>query len=131
MLGGERVLVVHSDGLDELSIHAPSRIVELAGGQIDVYDVAPEDFGIQTRSTDDLQADSPSASLALVRAALSGSNDAAADIVALNAGAAIYASGVSTTLANGVTLAQDVIATGQASEKFRDYVDLTRMMGEL
>ena len=131
MLGGERVLVVHSDGLDELSIHAPSRIVELAGGQIDVYDVAPEDFGIPTRSTDDLQADSPSASLALVRAALSGSNDAAADIVALNAGAAIYASGVSTTLANGVTLAQDVIATGQASEKFRDYVDLTRMMGEL
>lgn len=130
-LGSEHVLVVHSDGLDELSIHGPSQVVELAAGSIDAYEIAPSDFGIRQRSIDDLRADSPQHSLALVQAALSGSNEAGADIVALNAGAALHAAGISTSLASGVALAQDVIATGQASEKFTEFVDLTRMMGEL
>ena len=80
---------------------------------------------------DELRADTPEQSLGLVRAALNESNEAASDIVALNAGAAIYASGVATTLANGVVLAQDLIASGQAAEKLKEFVDLTRMMGEV
>ncbi len=129
-LGSQRVLVVHSHGLDELSIQGPSTIVELNDGGIDAYEVAPSDFALRERSMDGLRADTPTASLDLVRAALNESNEAASDIVALNAGAAIYAAGVATTLANGVVLAQDLIASGQASEKLKEFVDLTRMMGE-
>ena len=129
-LGSERVLVVHSDGLDELSIQGPSVVVELNDGNIDSYEVSPTDFGLRERTMDDLRAATPEQSLGLIRSALNESNEAASDIVALNAGAAIYASGVATTLANGVALAQDLIASGQASEKLKEFVDLTRMMGE-
>ena len=130
-LGSKRVLVVHSDGLDELSIQGPSVVVELNDGSIDSYEVSPTDFGLGERTMDGLRAQTPEQSLGLVRSALNESNEAAADIVALNAGAAIYASGVATTLANGVVLAQDLIASGQATEKLKEFVDLTRMMGEV
>ena len=131
IMGSEHVLVVHSAGLDELSIAGPSQIVEMSRGVVDVYEISPADFGLQERDMDDLRAETPAQSLALLRAALNGSNEAASDVVALNAGAAIYVSGVCTSLARGVTLAQDVIATGQAREKFAEFVDLTRMMGDL
>lgn len=130
-LGSERVLVVHSDGLDELSIQGRSVVVELDHGSIDSYEVSPTDFGLRERTMDGLRAQTPEQSLGLVRSALNESNEAASDIVALNAGAAIYASGVATTLANGVGLAQDLIASGQATEKLKEFVDLTRMMGEV
>lgn len=131
MLGSQRVLVVHSDGLDELSIQGPSAVVELNDGRIDSYEVSPSDFGLRERTMDDLRAETPVQSLGLIVSALNESNEAASDVVALNAGAAIYASGVATTLANGVVLAQDLIASGQASEKLKEFVDLTRMMGEV
>ena len=130
-LGSERVLIVHSDGLDELSIQGPSVVVELNDGSVDSYEVSPTDFGLRERTMDGLRAQTPDQSLGLVRSALNESNEAAADIVALNAGAAIYASGVATTLANGVVLAQDLIASGQATEKLKEFVDLTQMMGEV
>lgn len=130
-LGSERVLVVHSGGLDELSIQGPSVVVELNGGSIDSYEVSASDFGLREKTMDDLRAATPEQSLGLIRSALNESNEAASDVVALNAGAAIYAAGVATTLANGVLLAQDLIASGQASEKLKEFVDLTRMMGEV
>ena len=130
-LGAERVLVVHSDGLDEISIQGPSIVVELNEGAIDSYDVSPADFGLREKPMDELRAETAEQSLDLIRSALNESNEAASDIVAMNAGAAIYASGVATTLGNGVALAQDLIASGQALEKLREFVDLTRMMGEV
>ena len=130
-LGGEQVLVVHCDGLDELSIHAPTQICEAADGEVIRYDVSPSDFRLAERDVNGLVADSPAASLALMEAALGGRDRAAADIVAINAGAAIYAAGVSTSLANGVATAQDVLASGQAREKFAEFVAFTRMLGEL
>lgn len=126
-LGSRHVLVVHSRGLDELAIDGASQVVELADGGLRQYEVTPADFGLKERSMDALGAETPAASLALVRAALNGRNEAAADMVALNAGAALYAAGAATTLAHGVTLAQDVIATGQATEKFREFIDFTRL----
>ena len=130
-LGSQRVLIVHSDGLDEISIQGPSVVVELTDGRIDSYEVSPADFGMREQPMDDLRAETPEESLGLIRAALRESNEAASDIVALNAGAAIYASGVATTMANGVVMAQDLIASGQAAEKLKEFVDLTRMMGEV
>ena len=124
------MLLVHADGLDELSIAGPSYVVELKDGAIDEYEIEPEDFGLERQSLDGLKADSVESSLALVRAALSQEDSAAASIVALNAGAAIYASGVATSLANGGTMAQDVIASGQARERLAELVRISSLMGE-
>lgn len=129
-LGSRHVLLVHADGLDELSIAGPTRIVELKNGAISRYTVAPEDFGIERVALDALHADSPLASLALVNQALGEPDSAASQIVALNAGAAIYVSGVATTFANGVSMAQDAISAGLAKERLAELVRITSLMGE-
>ena len=128
LLGAERVLVVHSDGLDELSVAGPSRVVELDRGSINDYDISPGDFGLATHDMDDLRADSAADSLALIEAALDSTHEAATDIVALNAGAAIYAADVTLSLSDGVTMAQDVIASGQARERLNELVRMTRLI---
>jgi len=130
LLGAEHVLVVHGNGLDEISLEGGTYVVELHDGRIDGYEIRPEDFGIRTRSIDELRADSPQASLALIRQALKEPDSAAADIVSLNAGAAIYASGVATSLVNGVAMAQDAIAAGLANERLEELVRITGLMGE-
>jgi len=130
LLGSRHVLLVHADGLDELSIAAPSDVVELHNGTIQRYRIAPEDFGIDRTPLDALRADSPATSLELVRQALGEPDSAAAQIVALNAGAAIYVAGVATTLANGVTMAQDAIAAGLAEERLAEFVRITSLMVE-
>ncbi len=129
-LGSRHVLVVHgADGLDEISIAGPTHVVELRNGKLTEYDITPEDFGLARSAAEGLRAESPAASLALVHAALAGEG-AAADIVALNAGAAIYASGVALSLANGVTMAQDAIAAGLARERMNELVRISSLMGE-
>lgn len=130
LLGSEHVLVVHSHGLDEIALDNPSLIVELKNGNIDHYEIAPVDFDIKQRSTESLRADSPASSFTLLKDSLTKPDSAAADIVSLNAGAAIYASGVATTLANGVTMAQDVIAAGLAKECLDELVRVSRLMSE-
>lgn len=130
LLGAEHVLVVHSNGLDEIALDGPSYVVELKKGEISEYEISPEDFGIETRSSESLRADSPESSLELVKQALNEPDSAAADIVSLNAGAAIYASGVATSLANGVIMAQDAIAAGLANERLQELVRISSMMGE-
>lgn len=130
LLGAEHVLIVHSNGLDEIALDGPTRVVELKNGEIREYEIAPTDFGLETRSSDALKADSPQASLELIVQSLTQPDSMAADIVSLNAGAAIYASGVATTLANGVVMAQDAIAAGLANERLEELVRISSMMGE-
>lgn len=130
LLGGEHALIVHSNGLDEIALDGPSFVVELNDGNITNYEIDPEDFGIATRDTTSLQADSPEASLELILESLTAPDSAAADIVSLNAGAAIYVSGVAMTLADGVTMAQDAIAAGLANERLQELVRITKLMGE-
>ena len=134
-LGSEHAMVVHADdGLDELSIAAPTRVAEWRGGALQLYVVDPASFGLAADSLDGLQVDSPQASAALIRAAL-GSGDApgcdverARAMIILNGGAAIYVAGVARSLADGVALAEDVVVTGLAMEKLRAFVDLTQLM---
>lgn len=126
-LGAEHVLVVHAHGLDELSVSGASSIVELRDGHLEEYTVEPADFGLDEHDVSTLHCNSPTESLALIQSALSGTeNQAASDLVALNAGAALYAADVAGSLANGVAMAQDLIITGQASEKFKEFVALTK-----
>ena len=126
-------MIVHSEGLDEIRLDAPTKVVELKGGEIDEFEIAPTDFDIEITAADtvsQLAADSTEQSLHLVKSAISNADSAEANIVALNAGAAIYVSGVATSLANGVAMAQDAIASGLAKERLDELVRVSKMMGE-
>ncbi|MFN2410658.1 MAG: anthranilate phosphoribosyltransferase [Halomonas sp.] len=124
-LGSRHVLVVHSeDGLDEISLAAPTQVAELKDGEITQYTINPEELGIERQSLATLKAASAEDSLRLVKAALSGEG-AAADMVALNAGAALYCAGVADTLKEGVLLAQDAQASKLPLEKLKELSHFT------
>lgn len=129
-LGSQHVLVLASeDGLDEISIAAPTRIGELRDGQIHCYTVAPADFGMQQRADFEiLKVNGPEESLALVQQALTYANEAAGDIVALNAGAAIYAANLCLDLKAGVRKAQEILSSGAALAKLEQLAALTQRM---
>jgi len=126
-LGSNHVLVVHAqDGLDEISLCAPTNIAELKDGEIREYTITPEDVGLAARPIDELYVDDAQQSLQRVETALKDNHSAAADIVALNAGAAIYAANLCASLKQGVDMARDVLGTGIAWEKLQDFVTFTR-----
>ncbi|MDH3526276.1 MAG: anthranilate phosphoribosyltransferase [Gammaproteobacteria bacterium] len=114
-LGSEHVLVVHAeDGLDEISIGAPTHVAELKDGEISVYSVTPEDFGLQRADVASLAVADAQQSLAMIRDVLDNRAGPARDIVTLNAGAAIYAAGLAASLADGVARAGEVLQSGKA-----------------
>jgi anthranilate phosphoribosyltransferase len=126
-LGSEHVLVVHSqDGLDEISLAAPTFVAELKNGDIHEYSITPESLGLETRPLDSLYISDATQSLALVKIALTDNHSAAADIVALNAGAAIYAANLCSTLQQGVDMARDILGTGIAWEKLQEFAVFTQ-----
>jgi anthranilate phosphoribosyltransferase len=132
-LGSEHALVVHSlDGLDEISIAGPTLVAELHRGSVSCYHIQPQDFGQTCQSLEGLAVQSSAESAALIRGALSREPgeqyEKAAAIIALNAGACIYVSELVATLADGVAMAEDLIASGQALEKLREYVDFTQLL---
>mgnify|MGYP006176474449 CR=1 FL=1 len=130
-LGSKHVMVVHSDdGLDEISIAAPTAVAELKDGEIREYQIEPEQFGCIRQSIDSLRVESAEESLVLVKQALDGSNEAAMDFVILNAGAAIYVSGKVNSLENGMEMARDAVGSGLAMEKMKDFADFTQQVSD-
>ena len=122
-LHSRHVMVVHGeDGMDEISISAPTLVAELKSGEVKTYRLSPADFSMQTASLDALRVESAEQSLAMIRDVFAGSTGAPRDIVSLNAGAAIYVSGVSDTLADGVAAAQAAIDAGKAAAVLDDLV---------
>ena len=114
-LGSHHVLVVHGmDGMDEISVNAKTCIAELKDGQISEYTISPEQFGLSTASNDLLRVANVDEACDMLRGVLNNETGAPRDIVQLNAGAAIYVSGMSSTLAEGVSLAYEMIASGKA-----------------
>lgn len=129
-LGSRHVLVVHAeDGLDELSLAGPSRVAELYEGHISEYVLTPEAVGLRRQSLDGLRARDSDESLALVRAALRGEG-AAADMVAYNAGAALYVAGVSDSIVTGVSAVKNALGEGRGLERLEALADFsTRLAG--
>ncbi len=126
-LGAQHVMVVHAeDGLDEISIGAATQVAELRDGAISRYRIAPEDFGLQRADLDALRVEDAQASLVLIRAALTGEAGPARDIVALNAGAAIYTAGLAGDLAQGVARAREVMRSGAAAAKLDELISFTQ-----
>lgn len=125
-LGSNHVLVVNSeDGLDEISIAKPTNIVELNNGEITEYRVTPEQMGIETSSLDSIKVSNSEESLTLIKDAFSGKKGAAFDIIAVNAGAAIYAANISSSLHQGIEMAQDAMINGSAQFKLDQLISTT------
>ncbi len=126
-LGSQHVLIVHAgDGLDEISIAAPTHICELKDNNINNYQIQPQDFGLKNSSLETIAVDGVEQSLSVLHDVLNNKLGPARDIVCLNAGAALYAANVSETLAAGVAQADATIASGKAMEKLTQLVELTK-----
>jgi anthranilate phosphoribosyltransferase len=125
-LGSKHVLVVHSeDGMDEISIGAATHVAELKDNEIRDYIITPEEFGFERADIEQLAVDGAEQSLDVIKGVYGDKPGPARDIVLLNAGAAIYAAGLSDTLALGIETARDVIADGSAANKLDDLVSMT------
>ena len=126
-LGSHHVMVVHSrDGLDEISIGDNTEVAELKGGEILRFTLRPEDYGLARAPLDAIRVTGPEDSLKLLLAVLDGQAGPARDIVLLNAGAAIYVSGVTDSLTEGVRWAGAAIDSGEARRRFERLVALTQ-----
>ena len=129
-LGSRHVLIVHGmDGMDEASLGASTLVGELRDGKILEYEIHPEDFGLDMVSNRSIRVESKEASKALVLAALDNKPGTARNIVAYNAGVAIYAGNRASSIADGVRQAFELIASGQARDKLEKFCVLTRKLG--
>lgn len=121
-LGVKRALVVYgTDGLDEISMSAPTRVCEVKDGEFTSYEITPEQFGLTRCAKEDLVGGTPEENAGITRAILSGEKGAKRDAVLLNAGAAIYLAGKADTIADGVKLAAELIDSGKALEQLEKF----------
>jgi len=128
-LGTERAMVVWGrDNMDEISLGAGTLVGELRDGKVREYEIHPEDFGIAMSASRNLRVDGPEQSIAMLRAVLDNEAGPALDIVALNAGAALYVAGIAEDLGDGLARARAVIADGSALKRLQQYVDITRVL---
>ncbi|MDA7440460.1 anthranilate phosphoribosyltransferase [Candidatus Pseudothioglobus singularis] len=122
-LNSRHVMVVHSeDGLDEFSIANTTYVAELKDNNISTYTIHPRDFGLEVGNLDSIKAENAEQSLALINEAFSGKKGVAKDIIALNAGAAIYVSGLVSSFDEGVTNANQILSDGSAQDKLDAYI---------
>ena len=126
-LGAEHAVVVYGrDGMDEVSLGAATMVGEYKDGGIHEYEIHPEDFGLTMASNRALKVETPAESLALLKAVLANQPGPARDIVVLNAGVALYAANVAPSMAAGVALARDALASGKAKAKLEQFVARTK-----
>jgi anthranilate phosphoribosyltransferase len=126
-LGARRAVVVWGqDGIDEISLGAPTLVGELHQGQVREYTIRPADFGFKETPIEALRVDSAQESRVRLLEALENRPGPARDVVALNAGAALYAAGVSASIAAGVTLALATLASGAARKRLDQFVAATQ-----
>ena len=133
-LGSRHVLVYHSaDGLDEISVAAPTHIAELAGGEVREYEVTPEELGVARLASNGdpgaLRVESPEASAAMMRAVLEDRPGPPRDIALVNAGAAIRVSGAVPSLAAGVEAARESLASGAARAALDSLIEVSNELG--
>jgi len=126
-LGAEHALVVHSrDGLDEISVSAPTRVCEVRDGEIRDVVIAPQDFGCKVHSIEALAGGDATENARIAHAILNGEGGARRDVVAANAGAALYVAGLAQTLREGVSMASMAIASGAARAKLEELIVATK-----
>lgn len=126
-LGGQSALVVSSeDGLDEISVSAPTRVAELRAGRIERFTVTPEEFGVERAPVEELGAGTPEENAAITRRVLAGEPGAARSIVIVNAAAAIYAAGKAESMRDAAGVAAEAIDSGAALDLLERFVARTQ-----
>jgi anthranilate phosphoribosyltransferase len=128
-LGAERAMVVHGEGLDEITVSGPTLLTEISHGVLRSYTITPEDFGISRSPVSALAGSSPAANAGIIRDILSGVGGPARDVTVMNAGAAIYLGGSAPDYAAGIDRAEEAIDSGAAREKLEALVIATGGMG--
>ena len=128
-LGAQHVLVVWGkDGMDEISLGAATLVGELKDGAIVEYEIHPEDFGLAMMSNRGLKVETAAQSKEMLLTALNNEPGTPRDIVALNAGAALYAANLSDSIGAGIQLAQETLASGAARAKLDEFVQVTQKL---
>ena len=128
-LGSKNVLVLHSqDGLDEISTASSTSVAELRDGKIKEYSISPNDFGFKTLAIEGLRVSSPEESLQIAKEALKGENQAAAQMVAMTSGAALYVAGLADTLKVGVDISMEGIKKGIGLQKLDELVSFSQSL---
>ena len=126
-LGGRSALFVSSeDGLDEISISAPTRVVELRDGKVEAYTVTPDELGVEQAPLESIGSGPPEENARITRAVLAGEQGAERSLTLANAGAAIYAAGRADTIAAGVTAAAEAVDSGAAADVLERFVARTQ-----
>ena len=122
-LSMDHVLIVHGfDGLDEITITDSTYVAELKDNSISEYQISPKDFGLNMGKLSEISAQSPKDSLQLIREAFSGDKSAVQDMIALNAGAALYLAKVVNSIVDGIELSFELMNNGMAADKLASYV---------
>jgi anthranilate phosphoribosyltransferase len=130
LLGGKRAFIVHGhDGLDEISVCAPTRVSELNDGVIRTYDISPELFFGKEAESEELLGGDPERNAEITRSILKGEKGPKRDVVLLNAAAALVAAGKAGELKEGIGLAEEAIDIGAAAAKLEALVDYTQENG--
>jgi anthranilate phosphoribosyltransferase len=125
-LGSARALVVNADdGLDEISVTGPTRVIEVAGGGTDEWFIEPDEYGIELADLDEIAGGEPAANAEVVRRVLAGDRGPARDVVTLNAAAAILAADAAIDLEGGVERARKAIDSGAATEVLERLIALS------
>lgn len=128
-LGSKHAMVVHAeDGLDEISINAPTFVAELKQGKITTYTLCPEQFGFNRVSLETIKVINVTESLHILQQVMQNNASPARDIVVLNSGAAIYVAGLAKDLAEGIAKAKHVISNGEAYAKFQALIALSQKL---
>jgi anthranilate phosphoribosyltransferase len=126
-LGAKHAVVVWArDNMDEVSLGASTMVGELVNDEIHEYDIHPEDFGLQMVASRNLKVGNVTESKEKILEALTNKTGPARDIVILNSGTALYVAGIASSIANGITLAQEVVASGAARSKLDQFVQFTQ-----
>jgi anthranilate phosphoribosyltransferase len=126
MLGLQRALVVHGlDGLDEITISGPTKIGEVRGEWVRVYEVTPEQFGLQRASMQEISGGDLNANAEIIREILAGKKSARRDVVLMNAAAALVAAGRADSLADAMPIAIHSLDSGAARKKLDALVEFT------
>jgi len=126
-LGSKHVIVVYGlDGLDEISISGETMLGELVGGEVREYNIHPSQFGLELYDRRAIQVTTVEESKAMIQAVLDNQPGAAHNIVALNAGAAIYVAGITATLKSGIERASAVVRSGAAKQKMEEFISFTK-----
>ena len=129
-LGAQHAVVVWGrDNMDEVSLGAATMVGELVNGEIREYEIHPEDFGLQMIASRNLKVADSAESKVKMMEALNGEPGAAYDIVALNAGTALYAAGVADSIGDGLAKARAAVESGAAKAKMDQFIEVTQKLG--